>query len=229
MTEAGWRACSDLDLMLRFLRRKASDRKMRLFACSCCRRIWHLLPHDACRQAVETAEGYADGVREKRDLAAARDAVNATHPPVDHDNYDPTPPPPSFWASSSANGTAWKSDYGKNETYPATVARDARSAVAAQQQEAESLAQGRLLHDVFGPFPCYPKPAIDLGCMAWNEGLLPKLALAIYEDRAFDRLPILADALEEAGCSDEAILSHLRSAGPHVRGCWALDLVLGRE
>ena len=57
---------------------------------------------------------------------------------------------------------------------------------------------------------------------------MPRLAQAIYEARAFDRLPILADALEEAGWTDNAILTHLRSAGPHVRGCWALDLVLGK-
>jgi hypothetical protein len=54
------------------------------------------------------------------------------------------------------------------------------------------------------------------------------LAEASYEEQAFDRLPILADALEEAGCSDEALLGHLRGPGPHVKGCWALDLVLGK-
>ena len=53
------------------------------------------------------------------------------------------------------------------------------------------------------------------------------LARETYDDRAFHRLPILADALEDAGCDDEAILGHLRSHGPHVRGCWAVDLCLG--
>jgi hypothetical protein len=56
------------------------------------------------------------------------------------------------------------------------------------------------------------------------------LANGIYAERAFDRMPILADALQDAGCDSEALLSHLRDAdATHVRGCWALDLVLGKE
>jgi hypothetical protein len=58
---------------------------------------------------------------------------------------------------------------------------------------------------------------------------VPKLAASIYEQRAFDRLPVLADALEEAGCTDADILGHLRGPGPHVRGCWAVDLILGKR
>jgi hypothetical protein len=54
------------------------------------------------------------------------------------------------------------------------------------------------------------------------------LAQAIYDERAFDRLPILADALLDAGCDNEELLAHLRSEGPHVRGCWAVDLILGK-
>jgi hypothetical protein len=57
---------------------------------------------------------------------------------------------------------------------------------------------------------------------------VPRLAASIYDERAWQRLPILGDALEDAGCGDDALLSHLRSPGPHARGCWALDLVLGK-
>jgi hypothetical protein len=64
---------------------------------------------------------------------------------------------------------------------------------------------------------------------AWNDGTIPKLAQAIYEERAFDRLPILADALEEAGCDNADILAHCRQPGPHVRGCWVVDLLVGKE
>ena len=63
----------------------------------------------------------------------------------------------------------------------------------------------------------------------WRTSDAIGLARAIYDDRAFDRLPILTDALIDAGCDDEQVLAHCRSDGPHVRGCWVVDLVLGRE
>ena len=59
----------------------------------------------------------------------------------------------------------------------------------------------------------------------WNGRTVPRLARALYEERAFDRLPILADALEDAGCHHADLLAHCRGPGPHVRGCWVLDLV----
>jgi hypothetical protein len=69
----------------------------------------------------------------------------------------------------------------------------------------------------------------------WNGGVALRLAEAAYEERSLprgtldaDRLAVLADALEEAGCADPDLLGHLRGPGPHVRGCWALDLVLGK-
>jgi hypothetical protein len=71
--------------------------------------------------------------------------------------------------------------------------------------------------------------AVDTSWLTWSDAIVVKLARGIYDDRAFDRLPILADALEEAGCTDQAILDHLRGPGPHTRGCWAVDLLLSRE
>jgi hypothetical protein len=70
---------------------------------------------------------------------------------------------------------------------------------------------------------------VEPAWLRWAGGTVVKLAQAIYEERAFDRLPILADALEEAGCDNGDILAHLRSPGPHVRGCWAVDLLTGRQ
>jgi hypothetical protein len=64
--------------------------------------------------------------------------------------------------------------------------------------------------------------------LTWNCGTVVKLAQGIYEDRRFEDLPILADALEEAGCQEQSVLDHLRGPGPNVRGCWPLDLILGR-
>jgi hypothetical protein len=71
--------------------------------------------------------------------------------------------------------------------------------------------------------------ALHPAWLAWNGGTVPRLAEAIYREEAFDRLPILADALEEAGCTDAGLLGHLRGPGPHVRGCFVLDLLTGRE
>ena len=77
--------------------------------------------------------------------------------------------------------------------------------------------------------PFHPVSAIFPAVLAWHDRTAPRIAQSIYDDRAFDRLPILHDALLDAGCDDEAILSHCRSEGPHVRGCWVLDLILAKD
>ena len=64
---------------------------------------------------------------------------------------------------------------------------------------------------------------------AWRTANVVNLAKVIYDERRFDDLPVLADALEEAGCDNTDLLSHLRGPGPHARGCWALDLILDKE
>jgi hypothetical protein len=84
--------------------------------------------------------------------------------------------------------------------------------------------QAEFVRDIFGnPFRTV---AFD---PQWRSADAIGLARGIYDDRAFDRLPLLADALMDAGCNDEQVLSHCRSDGPHVRGCWVVDLVLGKE
>src|SRR5262249_40412108 len=85
-----------------------------------------------------------------------------------------------------------------------------------------------LFRDIFGN-PFRPLPSLDRLQSARNGRIITDLAKAIYEERTFDRLPILADALEAAGCVDGEILSHCRQPGPHVRGCWVLDFLLGRH
>jgi hypothetical protein len=99
-----------------------------------------------------------------------------------------------------------------------------------QQQgfETEQAVQCQLLRDIFGPTPFKVVP-LDQTILKWNNGTVVKTAQSIYDDRAFDRLPILADALEEANCTDAEILTHCRGAGPHVRGCWFVDLILGKN
>jgi hypothetical protein len=70
---------------------------------------------------------------------------------------------------------------------------------------------------------------VDLACLEWNGGTVRKLAEAIQDSQDFGRLPILADALEEAGCTDAELLDHCRAGGPHVRGCWVVDLLLRKK
>jgi len=84
-----------------------------------------------------------------------------------------------------------------------------------------------LFRDIFGN--SIQATAIDPAWLTWNGRTVPQLARAIYEERTFDRMPILADALEEAGCTDSNILDHCRGPGPHVRGCWVVDLLLGKR
>ena len=70
--------------------------------------------------------------------------------------------------------------------------------------------------------------SLDPSWLTWHNATIPKIAHAIYDDRAFDRLPILADALEAAGCTDTQILDHCRRPGEHVGGCWVVDALLGK-
>src|SRR5262249_7361033 len=92
------------------------------------------------------------------------------------------------------------------------------------ETSAEEKSQSDLVRDIFGnPFrPVVFDPR-------WRSSDAVGLARAIYDDRAFDRLPILVDALMDAGCADEQVIAHCRGDGPHVRGCWVVDLVLGKE
>jgi hypothetical protein len=98
------------------------------------------------------------------------------------------------------------------------------SRVALREEEA---ALAGLLHDIIGPLP-FRQVRIDPSWLVWNGGIVRRLAEGIYNERAFDRMPVLGDALEEAGCRDKEVLAHLRSPGPHARGCWVLDLILGK-
>jgi hypothetical protein len=99
--------------------------------------------------------------------------------------------------------------------------------LAGQSQQSIDQTTSVLLRDIFGN-PFRPVPA-DPNWLSWNDGTIPELAQAVYDDRAFDRLPVLADALEEAGCVNADMLAHCRGPGPHVRGCWVVDLLLGKS
>jgi hypothetical protein len=244
---------SALEEMLNALRRKKTSlwkwtsRKSRLFACACCRRAWDLLADEADRQAVECAEQVADRQRPPKDLrpshyktkpiwlgllANDERATLQTRSNADellevglpgwnfHVSVDPERKMlcrPAFYASKP---THWGDPY--NTAIDArALLHFKRNSESARQEES---AQCCLLRDVVGP------PAVrSLTDSTWLTSTVVQLARAIYEERAFDRIPILADALEDAGCSDADILAHCRGGGEHVRGCWVVDLLTGRE
>jgi len=97
-----------------------------------------------------------------------------------------------------------------------------------EREEAElHPALAAVVRDLFGnPF----RPVtLDPALLGWNNEGAPRLAQSIYDEEAFDRLGELADTLAEAGCTNREVLDHCRSAGPHVRGCWVVDLLLGKS
>jgi hypothetical protein len=101
-----------------------------------------------------------------------------------------------------------------------------------QAERNELIAQADIIRDIFGPWPFRAPPTISERGLAWNDGCIVKLAAGIYEDRDFSpqRMGVLADALLDAGCpEDHELLLHLRGPEPHVRGCAAVDWILGRE
>ena len=125
----------------------------------------------------------------------------------------------------AANAVGWAATLREPPDLPAYLAGCAATgakyaAVTEGLPEAEvHVSQSALLRDIFGPLPFHPV-VVPPSVLAWNNSTVVKLAQAIYTERAFDRLAILADALEDAGCNEADILDHLRSPGPHVRGCW---------
>ena len=88
--------------------------------------------------------------------------------------------------------------------------------------------QAAMLRDIFGN-PFRPAPTLDPAWLKWHDATIPRLAQQMYDSRDFSSMPILADALEEAGCTSGEILEHCRGPGPHCRGCWVVDLILEKE
>jgi hypothetical protein len=201
MSEAEWLACTEPRDLLRTGRR--SDRKLRLFACACCRRIWPQLDRKG-RHAVTESERFADGLIDRQALEAARRAVAAEY----------------YVTKTSAK--MYARDAASYAVFPAAgaAAFAAAEATFLLDEPAGRVWQCDLLRDVFPFRPIKPKAA-------WLTSTVVGLARSIYDARAFDRLPILGDALEDAGCANAVILKHCRSGGEHVRGCWVLDTILG--
>jgi hypothetical protein len=241
MTEAEWFAATDPEQMLEFFGGKASERKLRLFACGCCRRVWHLLTDNESRAAVEVAERFADGLVPKRHLSAARSRARR-------------------WIPSFPDGASyivWQAAFEKLPTVIGSIARRTIYCAAAHRGssdvkresvfmkllrvalanpfrpvtinpcssgvEQESAAVTALLREIVGnPFrPNTLNPS-------WLTSTVLALAQQMYDSRGFSPMPILADALQDAGCENEDILNHCRQPGEHVRGCWVVDHILSK-
>ncbi len=230
MTESEWWQCQQPRKMLQFLLAggQLSGRKARLFAVAACRRIWHLLPDDRSRTAVEVAEQYADGEATRKELAAAQKAIwgiNCVYGTSDRQA-----------ASAAARYAAGKQRYYSTSNAASAASSAVRLTcqgnLAAQMEvlQAEAASQAELCRDIFGPLP-FRDVAVSAAVLAWNDGCVVKMASSLYQERDFvpPRLGVLADALEEAGVADEEMLGHLRGPGPHCRGCWCVDLLLGKK
>jgi hypothetical protein len=225
MTEDQWLAATNPYEIGMYAR---SPRQRHLFACACCRRVWRFVTDGRARAAFAVVERFIDGEAsaEECDAAASvifhgvseggdvgrsmelvRWTVNGSHPGR---------------ASRAARRAAWRvaaeADPGGRLT-----SRRPRSPAYEAALAAEFRAQADLLRDIVGsPFrPVAADPA-------WLTSTVVALAAAIYADRAFDGLPVLADALQDAGCEHPDVLGHCWGPGPHVRGCWVVDLLLGK-
>jgi hypothetical protein len=217
MDERAWEESEDTDEVLARIGMAVSKRKLRLFACAACRCIWDLLMEQS-REMLLLAERYADGHVRKGELPL----VPKGYLRLEH---------------GDRAATLAAQRHASRETLRLAVA-DARWALARTRQgvhfgetlQAASAAQSHLLRDIAGnPFrPVALSPA-------WQTPAVLALAQAAYDNRTLpagplepDLLAVLADALEDAGCTDADLLGHLRGPGPHVRGCWAVDTLLNK-
>jgi hypothetical protein len=255
MTDEEWLAYSEwlaYDVptgMLEVLRSTASERKLRLFAIACCHRILHLIPDKRSKRAIELAEIVADEkVEVEILLQTARNAGDVTPMAwkmLQGNNLKAnlaaarviTP----FFTVELAKQIAQMEaevlgeeaadlvsdvsailpfDETDEEEYRQWVQEDAQRTTENNQE----ILQAVLLRDIFG------NPYLPIALEPdWLTSTVVALAAGIYQNRAFDRMPILADAFQDAGCEHEDILNHCRGDGPHVRGCWLVDLILGKE
>lgn len=216
MTEAEWQACVDPEQMLKAWGVMESDRKQRLFACACARRVPWVIRDPWSPGTLEAAEMFADGLIGLRELMAAA--------PYDADQCPVLAAAREDCLTHQASKIAWcwigDGGTGRRGTPDFW-----------ERANAEKVVQCRLLRCVVGsPYrsTCTDALALtplvrDLARVAYDERILPSGELDLA------RLGVLSDALEEAGCSDADLLEHLRSPGPHVRGCWAVDLILGKR
>jgi FHA domain len=209
ITEDRWLNCREATLLLGYVPARRSRRKLRLLACALGRQLWSMLPENgAGRHLVETVERYADGDAGTEELQTVHERAVATRLHL-------------RGLEQRATGAVLH----LGNSCP-------REAV---QQTLLSLLQFLppdpplcdVIRDILGEF--FLRPALPEDCRSWNDHTVERMARTIYTEHAFEDLPVLADALEDAGCEDQVILDHCRSGLTHARGCWLLDSLLGQR
>jgi hypothetical protein len=222
MNERDWLTLSDAQPMLMWLwqRPQVSRRKVLLFGAACCRQHWGLLSPQE-QQAVAMLEKALDEsdparARAKWSAAAALAAEGRVHFGR------------AFFAGAAL---AYLLAPENDDPVRKVQAVSSWAASASPTRQRELAAQAEILRDLFGPLlhRALPAGALDARYRTWNDGTVTRLAQAIHEEGAFERLPILADALEEAGCDNEEVLAHLREPRMHFRGCWIVDWLVARK
>jgi hypothetical protein len=254
MTESEWHSATDPDPLLEFVRPTASGRKLRLLAAAYCRRVWDWMG-DGCRSAVEVLERRAEGEADEDDLlqavaAAAEEWFEewGTHHPstaaycaTGYCFAGPVPAPALEAAKAAATcvalavGAEASVARAVSLGYPRPAqphpgaegdAAACRQA-GAEAQAAERRVQCQIVRDIFHG-PC-PPVFLRRAWLSSQDKAVLKLATVIHTTRAFPLMPVLGDALEDAGCEDGQVLAHCRGVGLHAPGCWLLDAILGKS
>jgi len=227
MNDSEWDTCSDPSKLLKCLRGmgKVSERKLRLFAIACCQFLLSEQPDGLLRHGIETAERYAEGRSSKAALKRTRQSLSAGRHAISTTSVEENARWWAYWLVEVVNTeNAYR-------VFTEELHRVAELRLTTLRpttwRTIDPSWQCNLLRDIFGnPFRTR---SVDSQWVEWNDRIVLRLAQSIYDEYASDRMPILADALEEAGCTDAAILNHCRQPGEHVRGCWVVDLILGKS
>jgi hypothetical protein len=217
MTEAEWLTCGNPGRMLYILAPStATERKLRLLAVGCIARVERLAADPNLSTVLEAAERYADGAASRATFLSAAAAVSGW------ELTDSEPQARDRLGSERWAVQLWAAAFHNKDAYWG-VTQHCTGAIARRGLEDHALAQTHadLVRDLFGnPFRRALLPPI------WKIQLAVAIAESVHEERNFGLMPVLADALEDAGCSDPIVLDHCRGPGPHARGCWMLDLLL---
>ncbi len=214
MTEAEWLTSTDPARMLALAKTQGSGRKLRLLAISYCQRVSAKITLPQSAEALRVADLYSEGAVDINAVLTAWDSVLAEKRAVGWGNgcWQIT------WVAQSA-----LQGFG-SQFWPENADAQQASLLISDDYPAEWAAQCGLLRDIFGnPF------RLVLFSSDWRTSTAVALAAQMYEARDFSAMPILADALQDAGCDNADVLNHCRGPGPHVRGCWVVDMVLGKE